>query len=315
MLPVSPRFRSPWTAAVGYAVPVGVLLVALAGCRGAAPGETVDGSGRPIAVPSRVGRVFPLAPNVTELVAAAAGLERLAGVSPADDFPAGLGGLPRVGTFPIDAEALVALDPDLVLGSLDVTTTADADRLTALGLPTYLFRFARLGDIPHALRTLDTLLDVRGGAAAAEAFERRVATVRQSVEGFVPPRVLLLVGDGAGGGTGGTFYAFGRDSYASELVRAAGGDNLTDRYPGAAATPSEEAILDMAPEVIVVLGDADARSFGARHPALLTTPAVLNGRVYSLDPDLISRPGPRVADGLDALARRLHPEAFAAGAA
>ena len=286
-------------------------LAVLAGCREAAPGAVTDDAGRAVALPNRVETVFPLAPNVTELVAAAAGVERLAGVAPVDDFPAGLGGLARVATFPLDTEGLVALRPGLVVGSLDVTAAADADRLAGLGLPTYLFEFDQIADIPRALRTLDTLLATRGGAAAAEAFEMRVAAVRDAVAGFTPPRVLLLVGDE------GTFYAFGRDSYASEMVRAAGGDNVSDRYPGRAATPTEEAILEMAPEVILILGgpEVSARTFAERHPALISLPAVARGRVYGIDPDLVSRPGPRVADGLEAVARRLHPEAFAAGAA
>ena len=58
-----------------------------------------------------------------------------------------------------------------------------------------------------------------------------------------------------------------------------------------------------------------ARTCAARHPALISLPAVVSGRVYGIDPDLVSRPGPRVAEGLEAIARRLHPEAFAAGAA
>ena len=286
-------------------------LVLLAGCTAKAPGTVTDDAGRAVALPGRVGTVFPLAPNVTELVATAAGAERLAGISPVDDFPAGIAGLPRVATYPVDTEALVALRPSLIVGSLDVTAAADADRLSGLGLPTYLFEFDEIADVPRALRTLDTLLATRGGAPAAEAFERRVRAVQDAVAGFVPSRVLLLVGDE------GTFYAFGRDSYASEMVRAAGGDNLTDRYPGRAATPTEEAILDMAPEVIFILGgpEVTARAFGERHPALFSIPAVQSGRVYGIDPDLVSRPGPRVVDGLEALARRLHPEAFAAGAA
>ena len=293
--------------------------VLLAGCtRDRAAATWTDDAGRPVALPAGTASVFPLAPNVTELVAAAAGTGRLAGVAPADDFPAGrppagIDGLPRVATFPLATEALVALGPGLVVGSLDVTAAADADRLAALGLPTVLFSFAALADIPRVLRTLDTLLDARGGAPAAAAFERRVEAVRDAVAGFAPPRVLLLVGDTPGG----TFYAFGRDSYASEMVRAAGGDNLTDRYAGAAASPSQEALLDMAPAVILVLGgrDVSARTFAARHPALIGLPAVVAGRVYGIDPDLVSRPGPRVAEGLEAIARRLHPEAFAAGAA
>ena len=286
-----------------------VLLVLASGCRDAPPSTATDDAGRPVALPARVATVFPLAPNVTELVAAAAGTERLAGVAPPDDFPAGLGELTRVSTFPVDAEALVALGPSLVVGSTDVTSVQDADRLSGLGLPTYLFEFDEIADVPRALRTLDTLLATTGGAVAADTFERRVGAVRDAVAGFVPPRVLLLVGDE------GTFYAFGRDSYASEMVRAAGGDNLTDRYAGRAATPTEEAILEMAPEVVLLLGETSARDFAARHPSLITLPAVVNGRVYGLDPDLVSRPGPRVAEGLEQMARRLHPEAFAAGAA
>jgi ABC-type Fe3+-hydroxamate transport system substrate-binding protein len=235
---------------------------------------------------------------------------RLAGAARADDFPAGVTALPRFQSAPLDREAVVGLAPDLVVGSTDVNGAEDADALAALGLPTFLFSFERVADIPRALRTLDTLLASRGGAAAAEAFERRVAAVEGAVAGFAPVRVLLLVGDDA-------LYAFGRDSYASEMVRLAGGLNATDGYAGASAQPSDEAVLEMAPEVIVVLSgdDYDASRLVANHPAFATLPAVVNRRVYGMDPDLVSRAGPRVADGLERLARLLHPEAFAAGAA
>ena len=285
-------------------------LLAAAGCRGGAPGTVRDDLGRAVAVQATPRAVLPLAPNVTELVAAAAGVGRLAGVAASDDFPAGVAGLPRFQSYPLDVEAVVALQPDLALGSDDVNTADQADGLAALGVPAYLFRFDEVADVPRALRTLDTLLAVSGGAAAAADFERRVARVQDAVGPFGRPRVLLLVGDE-------TLYAFGRDSYASELVRLAGGDNLTDVYAGAAAQPSDEAVLEMAPEVIVVLAGAgyDPSRLVSRHPAFLRTPAVRNGRVYGLDPDLVSRAGPRLVEGLEQLARRLHPEAFAAGAA
>ncbi len=124
--------------------------------------------------------------------------------------------------------------------------------------------------------------------------------------------MLLLVGSYEG-----TLNAFGRASYASEMVRLAGGENLTDVYEGAASQPSEEAVLEMAPEVIVVAGgsDYDAEDLLQEHPAFFSLPAVQNRRVYGIDPDLLLRPGPRVVDGLERLARILHPEAFAAGAA
>ena len=298
--------RSPWLLALL------ALLVLVAGCRAAPPGSVRDDLGRAVALDETPGAVLPLAPNLTELVVLAAGADRLAGVSRSDEFPPEVRGLPRFQSLPLDAEAVVALDPDLALGSADVNTADAADGLAALGVPTYLFRFDRVADVPRALRTLDTLLASSGGARAAEAFERRVRAVEQAVRPFERPRVLLLVGD-----AGGAFYAFGRGSYASELVRLAGGQNVTDVYDGAAAQPSEEAVLELAPQVVVVAAgpDYDAEDLLEAHPALLRLPAVQGGRVYGIDPDLVLRPGPRVADGLERLARLLHPEAFAAGAA
>ena len=286
------------------------LALLVAGCGPDAPGAVQDDLGRTVALPSVPRAVVPLSPNVTELVAAAAGPDRLAGVTVSDDFPPGIAGRPRFQSLPLDLEAVLALRPDLAVGSDDVTPTATADGLADLGVPAYLFRFDQVADVPRALRTLDTLLAVSGGSVAAQAFERRVAAVEAAVRPFDRPRVLLLVGDE-------TLYAFGRGSYASELVRLAGGDNVTDRYPGAAAQPSDEAVLEMAPQVIVVLAgpDYDPERLVSRHPAFVQTPAVQDGRVYGLDPDLVSRPGPRLAEGLEQLARRLHPEAFAAGAA
>ncbi|WP_412068031.1 ABC transporter substrate-binding protein [Rubrivirga sp. IMCC43871] len=285
-------------------------LAVLAACAPPAPGDVVDDTGRTVALDATPRTVLPLAPNITELVAAAAGVDRLAGVAISDDFPAGVAERPRYQSYPLDLEAVVALAPALAIGAESVNPGETADALTAVGVPTYLFRFDQVADVPRALRTLDTLLAVSGGAAVAAAFERRVAAVADAVGPYTKPRVLLVVGDE-------TLYAFGRDSYASELVRLAGGDNLTDLYPGAAAQPSDEAVLEMAPEVIFVLAgaDYDPRRLVERHPAFLSLPAVQNRRVYGIDPDVISRPGPRLVDGLERLARLLHPEAFAAGAA
>ena len=284
--------------------------LALSACRTGTPADVRDDLGRTVALAEAPATVLPLAPNVTELVATATGgVDRLAGVAVSDDFPPGIADLPRFQSYPLDTETVVSLQPGLAIGSDDVNPAETADGLAALGVPTYLFRFDEVADVPRALRTLDTLLASTGGAPAADDFERRVAAVQRAVQPYSAPRVLLLVGDE-------TLYAFGRESYASELVRLAGGDNLTDVYPGAAAQPSDEAVLEMAPEVIVVLSrDYDPARLVERHPTFFSLPAVQNGRVYGLDPDLASRPGPRLVDGLERLARLLHPEAFAAGAA
>jgi len=288
------------------------LALVLAACGSeTGPRDLTDDLGRAVQLETAPDKVVALAPNLTEMVAAAAGVERLAGVAIADDFPPEVEALSEFQSYPLDRERLVSLGPGLVLGTVGVNSPQDLDALASLGLPAYAFAFQEVADIPRALRTLDTLLASEGGHAAAAAFEARVAAVRRATATFPTRSVLLLIG-----ADNGTLFAFGRDSYASEVVRLAGGDNLTDRFPGDAAQPSVEQILASPPEVILVAGSGDVRrQLVESVPALAALTAVQEGRVYAVEPDHILRPGPRTADALEAIARLLHPEAFAAGAA
>ena len=290
-----------------------VCLLALSACSREATGPRTltDDAGRAVSLEGTPERVVPLAPNLTEMVAAASGVDRLAGVATADDWPPEVDGLPRFASLPLDRERIVELAPDLALAVVGLNSPTDLDGLADLGIPSYAFRFATLADIPRALRTLDTLLASSGGHPAADAFEARVSRVRQKTAAMTPRRVLLLVG-----AENGSLYAFGRDSYASEVVRLARGENITDAFAGDAAQPSVEWVIENPPDVILVAGEGDVRQrLIDAAPALAELLAVQEGRVYAIAPDAILRPGPRTVEALEAIARRLHPEAFAAGAA
>lgn len=274
-------------------------------------GAITDDLGVRVATEATPERVIALAPSLTESVAAAAGVSRLAGSAMADDYPAEVETLPRFQSLPLDREAVVALRPDLVLALDGLTPPSETDALRGLGIAAATFRYRTIGDIPRILRTLDTLLATTGGAQAASAFERRAEAVRRGVSGRSPRRVLLLIG-----ADNGTLFAFGADSYASEAVRLSGGENLTDAFPGDAAQPQVEWVLEQAPDVIFVAGDGDVRAtLLDAAPALASVPAVQEGRVYPVSPDAILRPGPRTVEALEQMARHLHPEGFAAGAA
>lgn len=293
-------------------LPFLLVLTFLVACGGGdATGTHTDDLGRPVWLEGTPRQVVGLAPNLTELIASASGFDRLAGAALADDFPPEVASMPRFQTLPLDREALVALSPDLVFGTVGVNSPQDLDALADLGLPSYAFEFDALDDVPRVLRTLDTLLGSSRGHLVAEEFETRLAAVRRATAGQAPRRVLLLIGadDGA-------LYAFGRDSYASEIIRFAGGDNATDRFPGDAAQPSVEEVLARPPDVIFLATEGDARAeLIDAVPALASLTAVQEGRVYAVEPDLILRPSPRTINVLESIARILHPEAFAAGAA
>lgn len=281
-----------------------LLLVSATSCAPEAPhaDELEDDTGAVVEVPERDARVLPLAPSLTELVAAVGGIDRLAGVSQADDFPPEVESLDTFSSYPLSIESVARLQPDLALAAVGVNSPDNVAALEEIGIPTYRFSFERVEDVPHAMRVLDTLLQTTKGTRLASEFERRLQDVRARTANALPVRTLLLIGVEG-------LYAFGRDSYASEAVRLAGGANLTDPFSGAAAQLSPEAVIEMAPATIIVATTGNAREEVLEtHPTFSTLPAVESGRVYSIDPNLILRPGPRLIDGIEALSRRLHPE-------
>lgn len=300
-------------------LPLLLLLLALAACAPAGDppaGLDVihDDLDRVVALPEEVRRAIPLAPNLTEIVYAAGAFDRLVAVSPADDYPAAVDTLPRVATHPLDLESLLSIQPDLLLANAAINRAEDAARLAQLNIPTYFFDFARLADVPRALRTVGELLASRAQAeAAASQFEQRLEAVRRGSQDIDPrPRTLLLIGDR-------TLYAFGGASYTQELIEAAGGESITAVFPGEGVTLSEEFVLDAQPQIIIGTWgeDYDVSALLAYHPSWRALPAVRDGHVYSMDPDLVVRPGPRLADGAEELAgliRRAAATARASGA-
>ncbi|HMH43939.1 MAG TPA: hypothetical protein VK557_10685, partial [Pyrinomonadaceae bacterium] len=103
----------------------------------------------------------------------------------------------------------------------------------------------------------------------------------------------------------------GRDAFTTDLIRRAGGISVTADVPGAFPRFSDEAALAAKPEVIILpTGGSMGEANSAVVSALKNSPAVLNGRVYKINGDLLSRPGPRLVDGLEEMARALHPEVF-----
>lgn len=279
----------------------------LLGCgeRPATPGAVTDDLGRSVEIAERPERVLSLAPNLTEILFAIGEGERLAGASQADTYPPGLDSLPQFGTYPLDAEAVVALRPDLVLATDQVNNPADADALAEAGIPTYFFHFDEIADVPRAMRTVGDLLDAEPAAdSAAAAFEDRMRRLAERTGGGERPRVLLLIGDE-------TLFAFGDGSYTQRLIEAAGGESVTAGFAGEAVTLSEEFVLEAAPEVIVLaLGpDYETAELTRLHPAFASVPAVRAGRVFGMDPDLLLRPGPRLVEGAETLARLFRDDA------
>jgi len=286
-----------------------VIALLLTGCTPssdeAAPPETFsDALNRSVALSRPVERVVTLAPNLTEIVFAAGAGHKLVGVTTADDYPPAVDTIDRFSALPVDFEAITSLEPDLVLATDQVNTPRDAETFAALDMPVYFFSFSTVDDVLTSIRTTGELLGtariahttVDSLSSSLDTLRARTAAVAQR------PRVLFLIGDE-------TLYAFGAQSYMHTLIQRAGGESVTADLDAKAPTLSEEYVLTQQPDVIIgAFGtDYDPGRLLELHPSWDVVPAIRDDRVYSLNPNVLLRPGPRLVEGAWQMAHRLHP--------
>ena len=286
-------------------VAVLVFLAVLSGCASDNQPISLNGPddlGREVVLPEDITRIIPLAPNLTEMLYAIGAGDRIIAVSPSDNFPVEVDSLPQISTYPVDFEIVVALGPDLIIANAAVNNPEDAGTLTSLGIPVYFFSFTSLSDIPRVTRTLGEMLNLSDSAeTVATNFEHGIEDIHlQMDEAEHPLTVLLLIGSEV-------LYAFGEDSYTQEMIFIAGGISLTVELPGEAVTLSEEYVIEAQPDIIIGAWETElnAAQLLELHPSWREVPAVRNGHVFSIHPDLIHRPGPRLIDGLREINRAI----------
>ena len=268
-----------------------------------------DDIGRSIHLPDTVLRVVTLAPSLTEVIFAAGAGRRLVGVGQPDSFPPEVQRLPRFSTYPVDFEAIAALNPDLALATDQVNSPRDAETLNALDIPTYFLSFERIEDVLEGILTVGDLMGTEDTArATVDSLRLELAHLRKLVRTTERrPTVLFLIGTE-------TLFSFGSESYVHEMIDLAGAVSVTGDVGAVAPVLTDEFVLSRRPDVIMgPWGEADVTAdLLKNHPTWDVIPAVQTGRVYGIDADLVERPGPRLVAGIRAMSEKLHPNLFAA---
>jgi iron complex transport system substrate-binding protein len=232
-----------------------------------------------------------------------------------DGFPAdvlaALEDVPNVASFTgVDREAVVGAEPDLVLAAgNNLTAPADIEALAELGYPVLVLYPESLEEVYADIGLVGEAVDARPQAEDLVADMReRVAAVTEAVTALERPRTFYEVGLFSG-----SIYTAGADSFLATLIELAGGEPITG---DATTTAIQLEDLVAADPQLILLGDAaydpsiTAESVAAR-PGWDGMTAVQEGRVLPMPEDvLITRPGPRIVEGLEALARAIHPGAF-----
>lgn len=283
-----------------------LLAFALSSAFAAFPLTVVDDLGREVTLTASPARVVAMAPSHTETVCALGACDRLVGVDRHSNWPAEVAGLATLGdAFAPDLEALVALEPDLVLVD---EYSGMHEPLAALGLTVYAGTPQTLEETFAFFELLGAMLGREAAAALLVGrVEGELAGVAARLEGVTPPTVFVELDP--------TPYTVGPASYVGTLVRLAGGENVVDAALGDFPQVDPEYVVAADPEVIL-LTDAPfgvtAADVAAR-PGWAGIAAVREGRVLELTPetvDMLSRNGPRLGQAVIQLARLLHPDRF-----
>ena len=256
-------------------------------------------------------RIISLVPNVTEILFAIGAGPQVIAVSSYDVEPPEVRALPTVGALvDPDTERIIALRPDLV-----VTYASQVDLQTQLRRVSVPFFDYRHGGLDHIMTTMRTLGSRTGHGEQAEkvarSLETALAAVRDRVAGKPRPKTLLVFGREPGSLR--NIYASAGRGFLHDMLTAAGGEDLLNDIEKESAQVSTEMILARRPDVIIELNaatrlnDADLKAVLAPWSALSSVPAIRNQRVVILNGPGLTVPGPRVIDGIEKMAKALHP--------
>lgn len=277
----------------------------------AGPVQLTDGLGREITLDGPAQRIVSLAPSNTEILFAVGAGSQVIGRDEISDFPVQAADVSSIGsTFgELNTEAILALEPDLVLAAT-ITAPEQLQTLETLGLVTFVL--SNPTDFEGLYDNLATVGQLTGhseqAADLAEELRARVEAVITATAGAGPASVFYEV-DGSNSSAP---WTTGAGTFQDLLIDLAGGTNVAGGIEGWGQIDLE-ALVTSNPEVIM-FGEgpfiATTVEILADRPGWGGISAIQMGRVVPIDTNWVDRPGPRLVDALEAMARALHPELF-----
>ena len=277
------------------------------------PLTITDDLGREVEIVKLPQRIISLAPSNTEILFALGLGDSVVGVTEYCNYPEAAKAKPRVAGYSTpDIEKVVSLTPDLVLAEAIHEKTV-LPVLEGLGLTVAVTSAKSLDTVLHDITLVGQITGKSKTAAQLVGdLDKRIKAVTAKTEGLAPEqrtRVLYVIWHDP-------IWTLGSETFLDDLIQKAGGVNIfTDEFKESRVVSPEE-VVARNPQVIIVSsmgtsGDLIYNSIKA-DPRLSTVEAMVKGQVYQVNGDLIERPGPRVVDGLEQVAKLIHPEIFGA---
>jgi iron complex transport system substrate-binding protein len=261
-----------------------------------------DDLGREVSLPKVINRAVSLAPNITEMIFAADAGNKLVGDTTYCNYPEEAKAIQKVGdTLNPNLETIVGLKPDVVF----VSSASQLENFTKLlqqnRIAVYVTNPSSINDVMNDLLQFGRLFGTidQTGEIVSE-IDRRQAAVSRTVSGADKLNVFVQISREP-------LFTVGKQSFLKDMVDKAGGMLTTDNIDSAYPKLSKETAIALQPEAIILSDSPDNQE---PNDAFKNSPAFKNGRVFKINADIISRPGPRLVDALEQIARYLHPEKF-----
>ncbi len=269
----------------------------------------VDDLGRRLYLARPPARVISLAPSVTEILFALGAGEQVVGVTEFCDYPLQAQAKPKVGYARPNLESVVALMPDIILVPRDFLEPAFLGKLEELNINVFVLQATTIEGVAAQVTTIGRMLDrVAQANDLVGVIRERLVRIKART-GELPKRRVLYVLNSE------PLITVGPGSFIHHMLEVAGGANVAAESGAAYPRLSVEAVLKQDPEVLLFPaggGESIPEMEQQLWQRWTTMSAVKDRRFATVPTDLVNRPGPRIVDGLEALARAIHPEAFRA---
>jgi iron complex transport system substrate-binding protein len=272
-----------------------------------------DSLGRTITLDTPAQRIVSLAPSNTEILFAIGAGDQLVGRDAFSDYPPEAAQIADVGGGwgDLNLETIVSLEPDLVLAA-ELSPPEQVQSLESLGLTVYLLKNPlQLDGLYSNLLTVGQITGHEEQAATlVDSLKQRVTAVENKLTAVETRPLVFYELDSTEPNAP---WTAGPGTFIDTLISMAHGENLGNVLQSEWGQISVEELLTKDPDFIILgdytwggvtVEDVEART------GWETLKAVKNDHVYTFDDNLVSRPGPRMVDGLEAMAELLHPEAF-----
>jgi len=265
-----------------------------------------DALGREVTLKGEPLRIVSLAPSLTEVLYFLGLGQRVVGVTKFGYYPPDAARKPKVGSYiELNVEKIISLFPDLVIGTVDGNKPGVVDLLNQAGIQVFI---VNPRNVKQAIETIAIIGQVCGvgkkTGLLTRRLNRRVNRILEEIRTKERPLVFLQINVRP-------IMTVNKNTIHHDLIRLAGGRNMTRNEPITYPRISIEEVIRKKPEVIIISSmERGGRFEKARQEWLKwrSIPAVKNNRVHLIDSDLIDRPSPRIIDGLEAMSRIIHPE-------